>query len=41
MKIWEPPGMQYDGYMRAIAADQVDGHGGLAITPGDMARFAL
>ncbi|KAJ5941543.1 beta-lactamase/transpeptidase-like protein [Penicillium verrucosum] len=39
--IWEPAGMQYDGFMRATAAGQVDGHGGLGITLGDMARFAL
>ena len=39
--IWEPAGMQYDGLMRATAAGQVDGHGGLGIALGDMARFAL
>jgi len=39
--IWEPAGMEYDGLMRATAAGQVDGHGGLGITLGDMARFAL
>ncbi|KAH6691091.1 beta-lactamase/transpeptidase-like protein [Leptodontidium sp. MPI-SDFR-AT-0119] len=39
--IWEPAGMKYDGYFRATAAGQVDGHGGLAITLSDMARFAL
>ncbi|THX69227.1 beta-lactamase/transpeptidase-like protein [Aureobasidium pullulans] len=39
--IWDPAGMQYDGYMRTTAAHQVDGHGGLAITLADMARFGL
>lgn len=39
--IWEPAGMQYDGYMRATAAVQVDGHGGLAISLTDQARFGL
>ncbi|KAI5195617.1 hypothetical protein AUEXF2481DRAFT_6989 [Aureobasidium subglaciale EXF-2481] len=39
--IWTPAEMQYDGYMRTTAAHQVDGHGGLAITLGDMSRFGL
>ncbi|EEU43799.1 uncharacterized protein NECHADRAFT_82956 [Fusarium vanettenii 77-13-4] len=39
--IWDPAGMKYDGYMRTTAAHQVDGHGGLAITLQDMARFGL
>ncbi|KAI8716767.1 Beta-lactamase domain-containing protein [Fusarium sp. LHS14.1] len=39
--IWDPAGMKYDGYMRTSAAHQVDGHGGLAITLQDMARFGL
>ncbi|KAJ5465937.1 beta-lactamase/transpeptidase-like protein [Penicillium desertorum] len=39
--IWEPSGMEYDGYMRTTGAHQVDGHGGLAITLQDMARFGL
>ncbi|KAH7111649.1 beta-lactamase/transpeptidase-like protein [Dactylonectria estremocensis] len=39
--IWEPAGMKYDGYMRTTGARQVDGHGGLALTLQDMARFGL
>ncbi|KAH6669190.1 beta-lactamase/transpeptidase-like protein [Plectosphaerella plurivora] len=38
-RIWEPAGMQYDGYIRTTGAGQVDGHGGLSITLADMARF--
>ncbi|KAH7362797.1 beta-lactamase/transpeptidase-like protein [Plectosphaerella cucumerina] len=38
-RIWEPAGMQYDGYIRTTSAGQVDGHGGLSITLSDMARF--
>ncbi|KAM0231886.1 hypothetical protein ACHAPO_008182 [Fusarium lateritium] len=37
--IWEPAGMQYDGYIRTTAAGHVDGHGGLSVTLTDMARF--
>ncbi|MGC0239468.1 serine hydrolase domain-containing protein [Arthrobacter sp. SD76] len=37
--IWEPAGMQYDAYMRTTHAGQVDGHGGMSMTLGDMARF--
>ncbi|KAI3572715.1 beta-lactamase/transpeptidase-like protein [Fusarium oxysporum f. sp. albedinis] len=39
--IWDPAGMQYDGYMRVTGAGQVDGHGGLALTLQDMARYGL
>ncbi|KAK7415933.1 hypothetical protein QQX98_005506 [Neonectria punicea] len=39
--IWEPAGMKYDGYMRTTGVLQVDGHGGLALTLQDMARFGL
>ncbi|KAJ4111407.1 hypothetical protein BFJ63_vAg14656 [Fusarium oxysporum f. sp. narcissi] len=39
--IWEPAGMQYDGYMRVTGAGQVDGHGGLALTLPDMARYGM
>lgn len=39
--IWEPAGMQYDGYMRVTGAGQVDGHGGLAVTLPDMARYGM
>ncbi|CAG9955451.1 unnamed protein product [Clonostachys rosea f. rosea IK726] len=39
--IWGPAGMKYDGYMRVTGAGQVDGHGGLALTLQDMARFGL
>ncbi|KAI1033756.1 hypothetical protein LB503_011098 [Fusarium chuoi] len=39
--IWDPAGMNYDGYMRTTAAHQVDGHGGFAMTLQDMARFGL
>lgn len=38
-RIWEPAGMQYDGYIRTTGAGQVDGHGGLSIALADMARF--
>ncbi|KAI9154652.1 Cytochrome P450 monooxygenase mpaDE [Paramyrothecium foliicola] len=38
-RIWEPAGMQYDGYIRTTAAGHVDGHGGLSITLTDMTRF--
>ncbi|CAG9992179.1 unnamed protein product [Clonostachys byssicola] len=38
-KIWDPAGMQYDGYLRTTAAGTADGHGGLSITLSDMARF--
>ncbi|KAG4280871.1 hypothetical protein FPRO04_05585 [Fusarium proliferatum] len=37
--IWDPAGMQYDGYIRTTGAGHVDGHGGLSITLTDMARF--
>ncbi|KAF5020229.1 hypothetical protein F66182_7746 [Fusarium sp. NRRL 66182] len=37
--IWEPAGMQYDGYMRTTGAGHVDGHGGLSVALTDMARF--
>ncbi|KAM0326563.1 hypothetical protein ACHAQA_006432 [Verticillium albo-atrum] len=37
--IWDPAGMQYDGYLRQTGAGQVDGHGGLSITLTDMARL--
>ncbi|KAM0200771.1 hypothetical protein ACHAPI_002436 [Fusarium lateritium] len=37
--IWEPAGMQYDGYIRTTGAGHVDGHGGLSVTLTDMARF--
>lgn len=40
-EIWGPAGMKYDGVMRATAAGQVDEHGGLGITLGDMARFGM
>lgn len=39
--IWEPAGMQYDGYIRTTGAGQVDGHGGLSVTLTDMARLGL
>ncbi|KAF7539242.1 hypothetical protein G7Z17_g12469 [Cylindrodendrum hubeiense] len=37
--IWEPAGMKYDAYIRTTGAGHVDGHGGLSLTLGDMARF--
>jgi CubicO group peptidase (beta-lactamase class C family) len=40
-RIWDPAGMEYDGYMRTTGAHQVDGHGGLAVTLHDMVRFGL
>ncbi|HSV82774.1 MAG TPA: serine hydrolase [Ramlibacter sp.] len=40
-KIWKPAGMEYDAYMRLTHAGQEDGHGGMAMTALDMARFGL
>lgn len=40
-KIWKPAGMEYDAYMRVTHAGQEDGHGGMAMTARDMARFGL
>ncbi|SEF10854.1 CubicO group peptidase, beta-lactamase class C family [Rhizobiales bacterium GAS191] len=40
-KIWKPAGMEHDAFMRTTHAGQEDGHGGMAMTLRDMARFGM